>query len=93
MGLLRNRRERAIGERIRRIVAEEIGHFGPDWEDHKPAIEQRVRDRLAREHGETPLWQLILELLIRLLPLLLEDPKADLSGHVNDDASDDESEG
>ncbi len=52
-----------------------------------PDLEQRVRDRLERQYGETPTWQLILELLLRLLPLLLEKPPATV-GAADLEASD-----
>jgi hypothetical protein len=65
-------RDRArISSQIAEIVAIESKHgTGPD-------LEGRVRARLERQYGETPTWMLILELLIRLLPLLLEKERED----------------
>lgn len=85
MAIFRNRRERMLGEELRRVIREEASHFESPA-DHRAEIESRVRDRLARRYGEdTPTWMLILELLIRLLPLLLQNPKEEF--HTESDVA------
>lgn len=88
------RERKLLAAEIRKLVAEESAHFD-DPKLHRSEIEQRVRDRLARRYGDdngSPTWLLIIQLLLRLLPLLLEDPKSNLDGALANMAASDAAE-